>query len=94
MGLYDNKWQRLKKVQRLCSVLSVLFWLLTALPYLMQMSNVAAVLFFVENNWLIPFNFLLAVGFTASDIIFGYKLKVHEDEKNPRVHRSPKGKKS
>jgi len=94
MGLYENKWQRLKKVQRLCSVLSIVFWILTALPYLMQMSNVAAVLFFVENNWLIPVCFVLALGFTAADIIFGYKLKVHEDAKTPRVHRDKKGKKS
>ncbi len=91
MGLYENKWKKLKSAQRICMVLSIIFWALTILPYLMDYTGVAAVLFFVENRWFIPFMFLCALCFTAGDFVLGYKIEVHEkEEKAPRVHKKRK----
>ena len=56
--IIENKWKKLKNAQRVCSVLSIICWMLVILPFLMDMAGVAAVLFFVDNAWIIPFAFV------------------------------------
>ena len=85
-----NKWKKLKTAQRVCSVLGVLCWLLVVLPFVMDLAGVAAVLWFVDKAWLVPFAFICAVGFTAADIMIGYRIQLHEKERKPIVHRKPK----
>ncbi len=93
MGLYDNKWKKMKTAQKICMVISILCWILTILPFLMDYTGVAAVLFFVDNAWFVPFMFLCALGFTAADFMLGYRIELHEkEEKGPRVHRTKRGK--
>lgn len=88
--IIENKWKKLKNAQRVCSVLSIICWMLVILPFLMDMAGVAAVLFFVDNAWIIPFAFICAVGFTAADIMIGYRVQLHEKDRRPIVHRKPK----
>lgn len=89
MGLYDNKWKKMRKVQRICMILSIICWICVIVPFLMDYTGVAAVVFFVENAWFIPFFFLCALGFTAGDFVLGYRLELHDkEERGQRVHRT------
>ena len=88
--IIENKWKKLKTAQRVGSVLSIVSWMMVILPFLLDMAGVAAVLFFVDNAWIIPLAFISAVGFTAADIMIGYRIVLHEKERKPIVHRKPK----
>ena len=88
MGLYDNRWKKMRSTQRICMILSIICWILVIFPFLMDYTGVAAVVFFVDNAWFIPFFFLCALGFTAADFVLGYRIEVHDkEEKAPRIHR-------
>lgn len=94
MGLYDNKWQKFRTAQRVCMISSIICWALVILPFLMDYTGVAAVLFFVDNSWWVPFFFLCALGLTAGDFILGYRLEVHDkEERTHRVHHDKRSKK-
>lgn len=91
MAIIENKWKKLKTAQRICSVLSIISWLLVILPFLLDYAGVAAVLYFVDNAWIIPFAFVCGGGFTASDIMIGYRIQLHEKEdRGPRIHHDRK----
>ena len=93
MAMYENKWKKLQIAQRICMLLSILSWILVILPFLMDYTGVAAVLFFVENQWFVPLVFLFALGFTAADFLLGYRVYLHEqEERNPIVHRKKRPK--
>ena len=91
MAMIENKWKKLKTAQRICSVLSVISWMLVILPFLLDYAGVAAVLYFVDNAWIVPFAFICAVGFTDADIMIGYRVYLHEKEdRGPRIHHDRK----
>lgn len=91
----ENKWKKLKLIQRVSMVLALISWLVLIVPVVMDMAgHVGIRLLLAQHAWIIPLFGLFAIFFTATDIFVGYRVYLHEnEEKAPRVHHKKRRKK-
>ncbi len=91
----ENKWKKLKIIQRICMVAAILSWVIVVMPVILDLAGAVRIrLYFAQHAWILPVFGLLALGLTAADFLVGYRVYAHENrEKHPIVHRKKRRKK-